>query len=748
MRINKNTIFLLISFTMLLSPIFMIPSVHSAEVPEINDPKSAQMFSGPIRVAIYDDANITLPSYSGAASLTNNYSNIQTALLAAGYEVTPLTTNQIYNHELKNARYDVFILADHLPKTNITNFVKEYWLGGGALLSMDSALNFICYMGILPPESAGDDGNSAYWTYQFSSVQNITTRHPVSRSYAINDTFTISGSESSATFSWSALQGTSIANEVVKVATRPGLPNAATVVAYDPQSGGGKVVHLPSPRDLEDDAILIDAIEWLCPRPKGRILFDLAHAPYYGIDSWDEPTDYSPRYEIFRDNLVSRSYTIDKLHSGTSGNLTQSILAPYDLLIITAPNINFTSSEVSAVTNWINSGGNLLILGLRWTTGAFGDKVENINYLLSSFDLKINTSDSGGPVGNYFIEHPTVEGCTQLDFSYTAPGLITYEGSATPIWGNDVNNMIIGAQEYGQGRVILSADLFFLRDTYIINDDNLQYAINMINWLTASEAEVLIFIQDHSAASPNDNIYRGPVATAFNELGTSFHMTFTEEYLNLSLADSSYKLVVIDNTMTTIMDTVGTSLLNFLKSGGYLIIDTWTYRNAAYNYLWDYLGFSYAGNYISISPPIVNIWNPSHAIFSKPANYGADTIETTLNFAATDYTNLTLHSNATSIAGLTLTPDVSGGAIIIGANGHAISNALHLTEYYDDTDDSTYPDGLEIWTNEIAFMWAQITAESPVTPGIPGYDVYLISFAIVFSIGVISVLKIRKIRKN
>jgi hypothetical protein len=163
----------------------------------------------------------------------------------------------------------------------------------------------------------------------------------------------------------------------------------------------------------------------------------------------------------------------------------------------------------------------------------------------------------------------------------------------------------------------------------------------MINWLTASEAEILIFIRDHSNPSPNDNIYKGPVATALNELGYSFYLTFTEEYLNLSLADNSYKLVVIDNTMSTIMDTVGTSLLNFLKSGGYLIIDTWTYRNAAYNYLWDYLGFSYAGNYISASPPIVNIWNPSHAIFSKPASYGADTIETTLNFAATDYTNLT-----------------------------------------------------------------------------------------------------------
>ncbi|MBY9004565.1 MAG: hypothetical protein KGD73_11375, partial [Candidatus Lokiarchaeota archaeon] len=188
MRINKKTIILILSLTMLVSPIFMIPSVYSAEIQEIDDVNSSQMLSYPIRVAIYDDANTTVPSYATSVTLTNNYSNIQTVLLAAGYEVTSLTTNQIYNHELQTARYDVFIIADHMPKTNITNYVKEYWLGGGSLLSMDSALSFICYTGILPPESAGDEGLGTYWSYQSSTVQNITIRHPVSRSYQVDDT--------------------------------------------------------------------------------------------------------------------------------------------------------------------------------------------------------------------------------------------------------------------------------------------------------------------------------------------------------------------------------------------------------------------------------------------------------------------------------------------------------------------------------------------------------------------------------
>jgi len=664
------------------------------------EPKTSQFIPRNIRVAIYNEPNITLPSY-GSGGLKNNLTDTIAILTNAGYQVTNITTQEIYDHKLKTADYDIFVMVDNLPKTNITNYVKEYWLGGGGLLSFDSAINFLCYAGVLPPESVGDNGIITYWTY-LSGTNEIFQRHPVTKNYSSGELFTTIGSRG--TFDWAVLQTTSIASDLVRIATIDGSPNDVTVLGFDPSNGGGRVVQMPwtdgrisgSMSDL-----VSDAVDWLCPRPKGRILFDLAHAPYYGIDSWDSIAGYTPRFETLRDSLVNRSYTIDKWHSG---NLTQSTLALYDLLIITAPDINFTSSEVSAVTNWINTGGSLLILGIR---GAFTTEVKNINYLLSSFDLKINTTNSGSSVVNYINDHPTVEGCTVLDCSFSAPGLIIYEGSATPIWGNDANNMIIGAQEYGEGRVILSGDLFFLRDPEINNDNNLQYAINMVNWLTAADAEVVIFVQDQSASSPNDNIYTGPVATALNELGYSFYLTFTEEYLNLSLADSSYKLVIIDNTIYTIMDTVGESLLNFIKSGGYLILNTWTYRFATFNYLWSYLGFSYAGNYILASPPIVNIWNPTHAIFSTPAAYGATTIESSLNFAVTDYTNLTLYGNATAIAGLTLTTDENGAAIILGANGHAITNALHLTEYYDDTDDSTYPDGLEIWTNEIAFMLYQ-----------------------------------------
>ncbi len=709
---------------------------------DINIPQTSQFISKNIRVAIYDEANTTTPSYTGVGLLTNNHSLIQAALIAAGYDVTPLTTNQIYNHELRTADYDVFIMADHLPRENITNYVKEFWLGGGALLSIESALSYICYAGILPPESAGDDGYTTYWTYQFSTDQNITARHPVSKSYALNDTFTIDDSFSSATFSWTALQGTSIANEVVKIATRPGLPNAATVVAFEPQSAGGKVVHLPNIGDIEDDMILIDAIEWLCPRPKGRLLFDLTHKPEYGIDPWDDLSDNPGFYEIWRDNLVNRSYTIDKLYPSPFGNLSASNLAPYDVLILSFTDYNYSTSEINVVRDWVDNGGGLFIIGDQHDYQPH--KTLALNDLLTHFDISFNETSDGTNTVTEVFNHPINEGVSQI--TALAPGLVNIDGNAFPILGNDLSNIIVGGEEYGGGRIVLNADLATLRDSGIEDFDSLQFGINLVNWLTADDAEILVFVYEHSSPDPNDNIYRSPIATALNDLGCPFYMTFDETYLNLSLTDTSYKLVIIDNVMNYIMDTVGVTLLEFLKSGGYLILNTWEYRTATYNYLWDYLGFSYAGNYFNV-PQTINIWDTNHPIFKTPADYGATTIETSLNFAGTDYTNLTLHSNATGIAGLTSSANSSTAAIILGANGRAITNAMHLTEYYDDTDDSTYPDALEIWENEIAYMVDLMTPVITPGGGIPGFEIGTFLLVTFSTIGVISVISIMK-KKN
>jgi len=709
---------------------FLFPSIVQTTITSDNiefqelEPKTSQFIPRTIRVAIYNEPNFSIPSY-GVGMGNNNLTDTITILTNAGYQVTNLTTQEIYDHKLKTADYDIFVMADNLPKTNITNYVKEYWLGGGGLLSFDTAICFLGYAGILPPESVGDNGYLTYWGY-ISGTNEIYQRHPVSKHYSNGDLFSTIGTRG--TFDWAVLQTTSIASDLVRIATIDGNPNDVTVLGFDPSNGGGRVVQMPFTNGLISSNmadLVSDAIEWLCPRPKGRILFDLSHMNGFGVDPWDNAyVGYTTKFSLMRDNLVNRSYTFDKLYPSTLGNLTTNNLAPYDLLIINLPDTNFTASEVASVTNWISNGGGLLALGDEYTY----DGSTNLNYLLSSTGLSIIDVGPHATLTTSF-EHPTEEGCTSLTMG--GGDEVNYTGNAFPLWGNSPTEICIAGEEYGNGRIILTGDML-LSDDRIGSTDNLQFSINAVNWLTTSQAKVLALIIDHGNPDPNDNVYKGPVATALNDLGINFCLTFTSPYFNLSLANNNWDLVIVDQNygggIYGYIEDYASELISYMDNGGLIVIRS--YRQQFPSPLWDYLGYTYEGTTLSV-PPIVHIWNTSHRIFTTPVPYGADNITTSLNAFGTDFVNVTLHNNATGIAGLTETSTVDSNAIILGVNGRAISNTFGITEYYDDTDDSTYPDAIEIWENEIAFMVNQslsVQINSPLasdtfSTGAPSYNI-------------------------
>ncbi|MFX1500119.1 MAG: hypothetical protein ACFFDH_04045 [Promethearchaeota archaeon] len=677
--------------------------------------KTSQFAPRTIRVAVYYSSNISMPSY-GTGACSNDLTDTLAALNNGEYQVTLLTTEDISNHELQTAYYDIFIMADNLPQMNISNYVKEFWLGGGGLLSFDSAINFLCYYGILPPESIGNNGSTSLWSYK-SGENEIYQRHPISKEYLVGDTFTPFGTWG--TFDWTALQGTSIASDLVRIATRTADSNDVTVLGFDPSNGGGRIVQMPwsvgdIPSIMYD--LVIDAVDWACPRPKARIVFDLSHLPYGGVDSWDDDYTVNPDwYSTFRNNLVNRSYTFDKLYPSASGNLTSSNLAPYDLLIILLPRFNFTSTEVTDVSSWIQNGGSLLIYGETPTVYGTVSILKNINYLLSPVDLLMNLTASGPPaVTGYSLKHPTIEECSNLYFFN--PGLINYSGDAYPIWGYNQYNITVAAQEYGNGRIILSSDINICGDAIGYND-NLKYGINAVNWLTATQAKAIALITRYSSDDPNDNAYRGPVARALNDLGIKFYLTSTCSYFNLSLVSNDFDLVVVDQTFGAgsigFIDDYATEIINYMDNGGHLII--WSYRQLFESPLWDYLGYTTESLGYG-SPQEVFIWDSGHRIFNTPAHYGANNITTSLDIYGYSFVNVTLYNNATGIAGLTETPSVDTNAIILGANGRAITNTFALTEYYDDTDDSTYPDALEIWENEIAYMTYQSLSVNILDP--------------------------------
>ncbi len=294
-----------------------------------------------IRVAIYNETNFTAPAYATfPGSINNNVTGLMDILVGFGYDVTILDVHDISNYELTTANYDVFCLVDNFPRENITSRVMDFWLGGGGLLVFDGSAGFLCSFGILPPEALGTDGNPAYWAYDGNDMV-FTGLHPITQSYSLP----VSAASGSGGFNWDfiALQGTSIGADLTKVASTTVSPNDASILAFDPSSRGGRVVTIA--HDLEWVQLpelyplYADSVDWLAPKPKARILYDLTHQPWCPTDTWEWNGDGN-YLTTWRNGLVANSFTVDKLHPSVLGNLTPENLAPYDLLVTNQPMVN------------------------------------------------------------------------------------------------------------------------------------------------------------------------------------------------------------------------------------------------------------------------------------------------------------------------------------------------------------------------------------------------------------------------
>ncbi|NHJ25513.1 MAG: DUF4350 domain-containing protein [Candidatus Lokiarchaeota archaeon] len=734
----KVTILLVIIAGFTAFSMNLITVTPAIQQKNLNNPESSQYIPSEIRVAIYNEPNVTRPSYTAIGILTNNYSLIELALNGAGYQVSTITTEQIYNHELLTSNYDVFIMADNLPKVNITNQVKEFWLGGGGLLTFDSVAAYLCWSGILFPESEGSDGFSVYWNNQAQTSANISLRHPVTRGYDIGDTFTFGSSYSWSTFDWTALMGSSIASDLYRLANQPGDLNDVTVLGYDPSDRGGKLVHILTTDELDADNLLINAVAWLCPQPKGKILFDLSHSSRLGVDSWDDLTAYPGYYKTWRNSLVSRGFLFDKLYPSSTENFSSSRLNPYDMLIIVSPDLNYSSNDRTALTNWINNGGSLVVLGDNPFLSDFAITNARINYLLDSFDIRLNTTVGiSGTQDLSSEEHPTTEGCSIVT-AYSA-GTVNISGDAFEIWGYSTN-VIIAGQELGSGRLMVIGDMNWCAEGNIGTNDNEQFAINLANWLISWNADILIYTDDPFSA----NFYKSPLCRALNSLKINFYLTFSSSYFNYSLTNGSWELLIINLVNYGFANSILDNIKNFVDTGGYLLMSSYVVSSNPTHELWATLGFAYASNMPDNEP--FYIWDDTHTIFNKPFDYDATLFQPFI-FYSDDGDLLTVYDNATALAGYTASEAEGNATIILRNDKHTLYNGYIIDELSGDNDFNGFEDRLELWTNEILFMLDQagLLPDGQPAAGIPGYE--LITMLSVFGI-VTCFLIITKRKKN
>jgi hypothetical protein len=207
---------------------------------------------------------------------------------------------------------------------------------------------------------------------------------------------------------------------------------------------------------------------------KGRILWDQTHGAHMMSD-----------YIVWTEQLADRGYEIDSCNDSM---ITLANLQSYNVFVIVGPYIAYTSEEVSAIQDFVFSGGGLLVIG---------DYYEQICTDLTEFAGITWTSGGIGGQTTDITPHPVTAGVSSLYLEYPSVSLIA-DGAAQGLVRDWIGNVMLAASQQGVAKVLGFASAYSLDDYSIGEADNLRLANNMIDWLSVSvpvEHELGAFLQ-------------------------------------------------------------------------------------------------------------------------------------------------------------------------------------------------------------------------------------------------------------
>ncbi len=163
--------------------------------------------------------------------------------------------------------FDVLLLPDNWPEIASNPKILDFWSNNeGGIVALDSAIEFLCYVGILPEESAGDNGYGVYWDYGTIITAQISTAHPVTAGYTVGENIT--GVSGDARYNVTALAGTTSYPYYTMLANEYSNTTWAYVSAYAPPDKG-RVVHNwnQRPENLPTRLMLLNSVKWAANAP-------------------------------------------------------------------------------------------------------------------------------------------------------------------------------------------------------------------------------------------------------------------------------------------------------------------------------------------------------------------------------------------------------------------------------------------------------------------------------------------------
>ena len=214
-----------------------------------------------------------------------------------------------------------------------------------------------------------------------------------------------------------------------------------------------------------------------------KVLWDISH----GVYLYYEPSAY---FQLLVQNLASHGFSVD---TTAQGFLVEDP-ASYEVIVVcgaSSDDTSYTAAEVSRISNFVQSGGGLLIMG---------DNLDcpnaNIEPVASIFGVSLALSDVE-PYDTYtgnLATHIIFENVGEI-YMRAAGEISASTPSAEVAWQEGTGKGLVAVGTYGNGRVVTLGDFnIFAEEEYYYNVDNRQFSINTFQYLAVPEpATILLF---------------------------------------------------------------------------------------------------------------------------------------------------------------------------------------------------------------------------------------------------------------
>ncbi|RSK28703.1 hypothetical protein EJF36_18515 [Bacillus sp. HMF5848] len=323
-------------------------------------------------------------------------------------------------------------------------------------------------------------------------------------------------------------RGTVSAENLISTGTieyiSPGKKGTTSVTWIPEQSGQDKIIavltEIPNVTTVTEIQKSIKVVQ----SNNKKVLIDDAH------NNADVPGSMNEFMELLRRNGYQAKINTDPI--------TASLLADYDVLVVNAPDKNFTQDEITAINSWVQAGGSLMLAsksnfnfdnqklnpvleaigsgirinndnvyepntsdkfsgGMKWSVYAYtmpstisglNDNLEAIRFFSGSSLVDENlgalTNDPATGLEILVAGNPTSYNYSVADGFYTYNEAIGTEDDPNQTSGPDGADIPIVAKEYvGEGRVIVAGRHFY-SDYEIVNDvSNTSFTLTAMDWL-------------------------------------------------------------------------------------------------------------------------------------------------------------------------------------------------------------------------------------------------------------------------